>query len=160
MKQIVKKILVAVSGSDSSINASKYAILFSKSLGVELDDVYVVDTQSLRDLIATKIFIEEESNEYEKNMVANGNRYLSYVEDLAKSKSLSVKKILKKGNIASMILETSIEEKVDLIILGGWEINRSKRDLISKSHMDIMMDSKVPVLIAKEEDIENMFKKF
>ncbi|HOV14460.1 MAG TPA: universal stress protein [Spirochaetota bacterium] len=158
MKQIVKKILVAVSGSDSSINASKYAILFSKSLGVELVAVYVVDTQSLRDLIATKIFIEEESNEYEKNMVANGNRYLSYVEDLAKSKSLSVKKILKKGNI--MILETSIEEKVDLIILGGWEINRSKRDLISKSHMDIMMDSKVPVLIAKEEDIENMFKKF
>lgn len=159
MKQIIKKILVAVSGSDSSINASKYAIILSKTFGFELVAVYVVDTQTLKDLISTKIFIQDESSEYEKGLVSNGNRYLAYIEELAKSKGVKVKKILKNGNIASSILEASIEEDVDLIVLGGWEVNRSKRDLISRAHMEIMMDSKIPVLVSKEEDIENLFRK-
>ena len=71
-----------------------------------------------------------------------------------------IEKILKRGHISTKILETAEEQDIDLIILGGWDINRSKRDLISRSHMDMIMDAKKPVLIVKEEDIENMFKRF
>lgn len=160
MKPIVKKILVAISGSNSSINAAKYAIMLAKTFKWELSVVYVIDTTTLKELLLSKIFIEEESNEYEKNLEANGVRYLSYVEELAKKKSIKINKILKRGSIASMIMEASEDEDADLIILGGWEVDRSKRDLISKAHMDLLMDSKKSVLIMKEEEIENMFKKF
>lgn len=160
MKPIVKKIVVGISGSDSSINAAKYAIMLAKSFKFELNVVYIIDTSTIKELLLSRIFIEEESEEYEKSLEANGQRYLDYVEELAKEKSLKIKKILKSGGIADKLLETADEEKADLIILGGWEINRSKRDLISRSHMNILLDSKKPIIIVKEEDIENMFKKF
>jgi nucleotide-binding universal stress UspA family protein len=159
MKQIVKKILVAISGSDSSINAAKYAILLAKTFKFDLSVVYVVDTHTLKELLMSKIFIEEESKEFENNLIANGNRYLAYVEELAKEKGVKVEKILKMGNIAAMILEASDKSDVDMIVLGGWEVNRSKRDLVSKSHMEVLMDSKCPVLIVKEEEIESIFRK-
>ncbi|MCG8571851.1 MAG: universal stress protein [Spirochaetes bacterium] len=160
MKPIVKKILVAISGSNSSINASKYAIMLAKTFKWELVALYVIDTSTIKELLLSKIFIEEESDDFEKNLEANGKRYLDYVEELAKNKSVKVKKVLKRGGIASMIMETSTDEDCDLIIMGGWEVNRSKRDLISKAHMDLLMDSKKSVLIVKEEEVENLYKKF
>lgn len=160
MKPLIKKILVAISGSDSSINAAKYSIMLAKTFKFELNILYVVDTSTLNELLLSKIFIQEESSEYEKNLQSNGERYLNYVEELAKSKGVKIKRILKSGAISTKILEASEEEDVELIIMGGWEVNRSKRDLITRAHMEVMMDSKRPVLIVKEEDIETMFKRF
>jgi len=159
MKPTIKKILTAISGSESSINAAKYAILLAKQLNFELFILYVVDTSTLNDLLTSKIFIQEESSGFEFHLRANGNRYLSYVETLAQEKKVKINKILKQGNIATTILETAEEEGCDLIILGGWEMNRSKRDLISRSHMEVLMDSKKTVMIVKESDIDNLFKK-
>ncbi len=157
---MIKKILVAVSGSDSSINASKYAIMFAKTVKAELYALYVIDTSTLNDLLMSKLFIEEESKEYEKNLEANGNRFLAYVSELAKSKALKINKVLKRGNISTQILETAEEEKIDVIILGGWDINKSKRDLISKAHLDVLMDANKPVLIIKDPEVEDAFKRF
>lgn len=160
MKPIVNNIIVAISGSNSSINAAKYAIMLAKTFKWKLSVIYVIDTSTLKELLLSKIFIEEESDEFEKSLETNGKRYLDYVEELAKSKSVKVNKILKSGGIASAILEACDETSSDLIVLGGWEVDRAKRDLISKSHMDLLADSKKSVLIVKEENVETMFKKF
>lgn len=160
MKAIINKILVAVSGSESSVNAAKYAIMLAKTYKLELSVLYVVDTSTIKNLLLSKIFIEEESQDFEKSLETNGNRYLDYIEDLAKDKKIKINRILKRGSISSTILETSDEIGAEMIVLGGWEVNRSRRDLISKAHMDIIMDSKKTVLIVKEENIEDMFKKF
>jgi len=159
MKPIIKKMLTAISGSESSINAAKYAILLAKQLNFELFILYVVDTSTLNDLLTSRIFIQEESTDFEFHLRANGNRYLSYVETLAQEKKVKINKILKQGNVATAILETAEEEGCDLIVLGGWELNRSKRDLLSRSHMEVLMDSKKTVMIVKESDIDNLFKK-
>jgi len=159
MKPIIKKMLTAISGSESSINAAKYAILLAKQLNLELFILYVVDTSTLNDLLTSRIFIQEESTDFEIHLRANGNRYLSYVETLAQEKKVKINTILKQGNVATTILETAEEEGCDLIVLGGWELNRSKRDLLSRSHMEVLMDSKKTVMIVKESDIDNLFKK-
>lgn len=156
----IKKILVAISGSESSVNGAKYAIMFAKTYKAELNIVYVIDTSTIKDLLISKIFIEEESMEFEQNLEANGKRYLDYIEELAKSKDVKVNKILKRGSIVSMIMETADEINSELIIVGGWQQNKSRRDLITKAQLDLLMDSKRSILIVKDENIEANFKRF
>jgi nucleotide-binding universal stress UspA family protein len=160
MASVIKKMLVAISGSESSINGAKYAIMLAKNYKWELSVLYVIDTSTLKELLLSKIFVEEESKDLEMNLEANGNRYLDYVEELARSKGVKIKKILKRGAVSTMILETAAQEEVNLILLGAWEVNRQKRDLISRQHIDILMDSKIPILVVKEQDIEMMFRRF
>jgi len=160
MKPFIKKMLVAISGSESSINGAKYAIMLAKMYKWDLSVVYVVDTSTLKELLISKIFIEEESTSFEQNLEANGHRYLDYIEELAKEKGIKVNKVLKRGGVITQILETAEEENADMILLGAWQKNRSKRDLITRFHMELLMDSKKPVFIIKEEDIEAMFKRF
>jgi len=160
MKNIVENVLVAISGSESSINGAKYAIMYCKAFNHDLSVVYVIDTSTLKELLISKIFIEEESSQFENNLEANGKRYLDYVEELAKSKGVKINKILKRGGVVNMILEAADETESDLIILGGWQPNRATKDLISRAHLDLLMDSNRSILVVKDRDIENIFKRF
>lgn len=159
MKNLLSNIVVAVSGSDASINAAKYGILLSKYYNCSLTAVYVVDTATLKQLLLTRIFIEEESNEYEESLETNGRRYLNYVEELGRKKGIPVETVIRKGAIFSEVLKLADERNVDLILLGGWERDRSYRDVISTAHREIIYQAKCSVLVVKEQDIEHLFNK-
>ena len=90
MKELLRTIVVAVSGSEASIGAAKYAIAMARSYRLRVLAVYVVDTATLRELLLSRIFIEEESADYEKSLEQNGHRYLNYVEELAAKKGVEV----------------------------------------------------------------------
>jgi nucleotide-binding universal stress UspA family protein len=158
VKPIIQNILVAISGSDASINAAKYALVLAKQFKCGLTAVYVVDTATLRQLVITNIFLEDESEDYEKSLMENGERYLNYVQELAAQKSVKVETVLRKGAVFTEILREAEQKSCDLIILGGWEKNRSEREIISESHKEILLNSKCSVLVAKERDIERIFK--
>ncbi|MDR2589350.1 MAG: universal stress protein [Spirochaetales bacterium] len=159
MKPLISNIVVAISGSDASINAAKYAITLARQYGCSLTAVYVVDTATLRRLVITNIFIEDESADYEKSLEENGERYLKYVRDLASQKSLKIETLLRKGAIYTEILRLADEKSADLIILGGWERQRQGRDIISEAHKEILVNAKCSVLVAKEEGIEKIFSR-
>ncbi|MCA1949649.1 universal stress protein [Gracilinema caldarium] len=155
---LFSNILVAVSGSDASIHAAKYAIIMSKLYRCRLSAVYVVDTATIRQLTLSKIFIQEESQEYEQSLQANGERYLSFISELAKTKGIKVETELRRGAVYTEILAAADERKVDLIVLGGWEKDRSARDIISHSHREIMVNAKCSVFVVKEPNIDQLFK--
>ncbi|MDR1315347.1 MAG: universal stress protein [Spirochaetales bacterium] len=158
MKPLIQNILVAISGSDASINAAKYALVLAKQFKCGLSAVYVVDTATLRQLVITNIFLEDESEDYEKSLMENGERYLNYIRELAAQKSVKVETVLRKGAVFTEILREAEQKSCDLIILGGWEKNRSEREIISESHKEILLNAKCSVLVAKERDIERIFK--
>jgi len=157
MKTLFNNVLVAISGSDASINASKYAIMVSKIYKCKLTAIYVVDTATLKELLISKIFVEDESVEYEQSLVDNGHRYLNYIEELALKKGVNIDKLLRNGSIYAEILKASEEVKADLIILGGWEQNRNMRDLISHSHKEVLMNAKASVLVVKEQHVDKLY---
>lgn len=158
IKPLISNMLVAVSGSDASILASKYAIVLAKLYRCRLSAVYVVDTATIRQLTLSKIFIQEESQEYEKGLEANGERYLSFVEDLARAKGVKIEREMRKGAVYTEILGAAGERKADLILLGGWEKDRSARDIISHAHREIMVNAKCSVLLVKEPSIDLLYK--
>jgi nucleotide-binding universal stress UspA family protein len=158
MKALINNVLVAVSGSDASINAAKYGVILARQYKCNLHGVYVIDTATLRQLVFSRIFIEDESLEYERSLETNGERYLNYVKELSAQKGVKMTTALRRGSIYSEILKESEERASDLIILGGWERDRQERDIISQSHRDILLHARCSVLVAKEQDIDRLYK--
>jgi len=151
-------IVVAVNGSDASILAAKYAIVLTKACNCRLSAVYVVDTATIKQLTLSKILIKEESLEYESSLEANGARYLSFVEELARAKGVKIERELRHGAVYTEIISVAGEKNADLIVLGGWEKDRNPRDIISHSYREVMVNAKCSVLLAKEQDIDKIYK--
>lgn len=158
IKPLFSNIVVAITGSDASILAAKYAIVMAKLYRCRISAVYVVDTATIRQLTLSKIFIQEESQEYEKSLEANGERYLSFVEELARAKGVKVDRIIRRGAVYTEILAVADEKRADVIVLGGWEKDRSARDIISHAHREIMVNAKCSVLLVKEPTIDQIYK--
>jgi nucleotide-binding universal stress UspA family protein len=158
IKPLFTNIVVAVSGSDASILAAKYAIIMAKQYRCRLYAVYVVDIATIRQLTLSKIFIQEESLEYEKSLETNGERYLSFVDELARDKGIKIEREIRRGAVYTEILSVADEKKADLIILGGWEKERSARDIISHAHREIMVNAKCSVLLVKEPLVDQLYK--
>jgi len=158
VKPLISNIVTAVTGTDASILAAKYAIVLSKQYQCKLTAVYVIDTATIRQLTLSKIFIQEEAAEYEKNLENNGNRYLSFVEELAHAKGVKIDKIMRRGAIFTEILHAAEDKKADLILLGGWEKDTKTRDIIGHSHREIMANSKCTVMLVKEPNIDQIYK--
>ena len=158
MKPLISNIVTGVTGSDASIMAAKYAIVMSKIYRCRLNAVYVVDTATIKQLTLSKIFIQEESIEYEQSLEANGARYLSFVEELAHAKGVKVEKQIRKGAVYTEILTAAEQCKADLIVMGGWEKVRSSRDIISHAHREIMYNSKCSVLFVKDPGIDQLYR--
>jgi nucleotide-binding universal stress UspA family protein len=158
MKPLISNIVTVITGSDASILAAKYAIIMSKIYRCRLTALYVVDTATIRQLTLSKIFIQEESQEYERSLEANGERYLSFVEELARAKGVKIERDIRKGAVYTEVLAAADEKKADLIVLGGWEKDRSARDIISHAHREIMVNAKCSVFIVKEPAIDQIYK--
>jgi len=158
MKPLISNIVTAVTGTDASILAAKYAIVMAKTYNCKLSAVYVVDTATIKQLTLSKIFLQEEGAEYEKSLEANGGRYLTFVEELASAKGVKIEKIMRKGAIYTEILAAADEKKADLILLGGWEKDTKTKDIIGHSHREIMANAKCSVLLVKEPEIDQIYK--
>jgi len=158
MKPLFTNIITAITGSDASILAAKYAIVMAKAYHCRLWAVYVVDTATIKQLQLSKIFIQEESQEYERSLQANGERYLSYVEEMAHAKGVKAEKVIRRGTVYTEILSVADEKKADLIVLGGWEKDRNPRDILSHSCREIMVNAKCSVIYVKEPNIDQIYK--
>jgi nucleotide-binding universal stress UspA family protein len=158
MKPFISNIITGITGSDASISAAKYAIVMAKNYHCRLSMVYVVDTATIKQLMLSKIFVPEESAEYERSLEANGERYLSFMEELANAKGVKIEKEIRKGAVYTEILTAAEEHNADLIVMGGWEKDRSARDIIGHAHHEIMINAKCSVMVVKESNIDQIFK--
>jgi len=64
---IFRNILVVVDGSEASFRAAEYAVQLAKQLGCNATALAVVDTELLNRLLQSRIFVEEERAEYERD---------------------------------------------------------------------------------------------
>ncbi len=159
MKSLIQTVVVAVSGSEASLNAAKYGILMARLYRLRLIGVYVVDTATLRELLLSRIFVEDESAEYEKSLEENGRRYLNYVESLAAGKGVDMEKVLRRGAISTEVVRAAEEADADLILLGGFEETKGFRDALSRQRREVVRNAKCSVLIVKEPGIDLIFNR-
>ncbi len=159
IKQLFENVLIVINGSDASIHAAQYGILMAKLYRCNLKAVYVVDTATLKQLTLQKIFVTEESSEYEASLESDGMRYLQYVEELGKAKGVPIQIELRKGAIWSEVITTANEMKSNVILLGGSENNDPyQKDVIATSYGEIILHANCSVLLVREKLIEQLYK--
>lgn len=147
-----KKLLVYVDGTEESVTAAQYAICLASFFKAELTALYVVNTRAVEDLLKARIFLKDEQIEYERDMEADAERYLNYINELALKKGVSVIKSSRQGSVHKEIIAVIKEDEIDLLVIGELARIRSRRDEFFDETERAMRSAPCPVLIVKDED--------
>jgi nucleotide-binding universal stress UspA family protein len=161
LQEFFKKILIVVDGSAASIRAAKFAIILSKYTEAQLYALAVIDTATIRELELSRIFIEEEGKEYERELEADAQKHLQNIVSLGESKKRPIEAVLEHGSVYAKIVGFAMDKNVDHILIG--ESSRSKRhderDRMFLEYTRVLRDAKCSVLFVKNEDIDLEYKK-
>jgi nucleotide-binding universal stress UspA family protein len=129
---IISKILVAVDGSNASMNATDHATSISKGSNAELYALHVihdVETSELRN---------------------EGEEYLNNVKAKANEKNIQVKtEIISSKDISGCILDFAKENNIDLIVIGTRGRSGFKRLLLGSVASHVTTYAHCPVLVVK-----------
>lgn len=152
MKKTVERILVYIDGTEEAITAAQYAVCLARENGAALAAVYIVNTRALDDLVRTRIFLQEEQEEYQRDLEADSERYLNHVSKLGSDKGVHVETKKLSGNVHTEIKKLIKEEKYDLLVLGEISHVRSRRDEFYNEAERAMRSVPCSVLIVKDPD--------
>jgi len=144
--------MVHIDGTEQSITAAQYAICLASFSGAELIAHYVINVRAVEDLLKARIFLKDEQVEYERDMEADAERYLNYVNELAVKKGVSITKKSSRGSVHQEIVNAVNESKVDLLVIGELSRIRSRRDEFYDESERTMRSVPCSVLIVKDED--------
>ena len=166
-KEFLKKALVAINGSESSIRAAMYGIMMARTYKLELKFLYVIDSATITYLGMNQMLAKDEQIDYKVDLAYEGQNHLEYVASLAASKGVTAQTELKDGSVVTEILKSAKDFEADLILIGSTSKKKGasliKRNVHSTHQNDIIENSKIPVLVVQSQDkdsIETKFKLF
>jgi nucleotide-binding universal stress UspA family protein len=157
----IKKILVAVDGSKSSLNAGNQAIKLAEIHQAELTALYVISsdirygqledtvTPSLEDPVAPSL--PGPPKEIVVMAMETGQKYVSEVKQKASESKISVRTdvVIGTNSVVKAIVEYAEEKKMDLIVIGSRGMSRLKRMLLGSIASGVVKYAHCPVLVVK-----------
>jgi nucleotide-binding universal stress UspA family protein len=144
--------MVYIDGTEESVTAAMYAICLASFVNADLVVHYVINTRAMEDLLRASIFLKDEQVEYGHDMVADAEKYLNYVKELAVKKGVSVILQQSKGSVHMELVNAVKENDVDLLVIGELSRIRSRRDEFYDETERAMCTVGCSVLIVKDED--------
>jgi nucleotide-binding universal stress UspA family protein len=142
-KIIISKLLVAIDGSDPSMDAADYAISISKQYNAELYALYVIRAD-------VDLFGPHETSEYMTRMRNEGEKYLDRVRFKANENNIKIKtEIISFTNIAGAIVDYAEENNIELIVIGTRGLSGFKKLLVGSVATNVVTYAHCPVLVVK-----------
>jgi len=144
----IRRILVAVDGSDASIDASNYAIDMAKRLEANLTVLFIVSPARYIDFgYATAGTM----NEIESTKKKLAQKEVDKVNKKAMEKGVSVKTdvLINYFSVVKEIVEYAEKHKMDLIITGSRGMTGFKKMLLGSVANGVVTYSHCPVLVVK-----------
>ncbi|MGB8132951.1 MAG: universal stress protein [Nitrososphaeraceae archaeon] len=143
------KILVAIDGSQSSMDAAEYAIEMVRKDGAQL----IALTVNRLPLSSYGISTPQDEVEYskEKEDMNESGQYLDNISQMAKQKSVEIKtKILStQMSIEGAIVEYAESQGVDLIVIGTRGRSGLKKMLLGSVASGVATYATCPVMVVK-----------
>ena len=146
----LRRILVAVDGSDVSFNASNYAMDLAKTNGAELIALHVIyPTYSQYEAVLSPR--PERLQEVTRKEMEERQQYVDKVKQQATEKKVIVKTDIIVGitSVVKEIVEYAENNNVDIIVVGSRGMTGFKRMLLGSVASDIVTYSHCPVLVVK-----------
>ena len=144
----IRKILVALDGSNPSFNASTYAIDFAKRYDAELIVLSIVSPIPYSQFEYANIgrMKEIETIEREKS-----EQYIDKVKQKAIENKVTVKTevLIKYTSVVKEIVEYAENNKVDMIVIGSRGMAGFKKLLLGSVANGVVTYSHCPVLVVK-----------
>lgn len=148
-KQAYGTILLLVETTDEGVTAARDAVALAADEAAVLVAASVVDTALLRRLLTYRIFVQEEMEEYERDLKENARRQLDYVCSLAEQKGVEYRRILLTGATHSAVLEEQRKAGADLLVMGAFSASTATRDVIAREKQLILDEVPCPVLLVR-----------
>jgi nucleotide-binding universal stress UspA family protein len=149
-KTIFSKILVAIDGSDASMDAADYAIFISKQHNAELLYALHVIHPADVDLFGSTGETSAGAAYYTIDMNKEAQEYLDKVKDKASEKNIQVKtEIIASTNIAGGIVDYAEDKDVDLIVIGTRGKSGFKKILLGSVASKVVTYAHCPVMVVK-----------
>jgi nucleotide-binding universal stress UspA family protein len=142
--QTIKKILVPADGSDYSIHAAEYGISIAKTHEAQITVVYVLD-----EVVIDQFSKMAEREVIERELKADGQRYINYILDLANKEGVKATSLIVKGRPFEQIVHLSNGLEMDLIVMGTYGRRGAERILIGSVAERVIEYSRCPVLVVK-----------
>ena len=138
---IFSKILIAIDGSDASMDAADYAI--SKQHNAELYALHVIRAD-------VDLFGPHETSEFMTEMRNEGKKYMDKVRLKANEKNIQIKtEFISSTNIAGGIVDYAEENNIDLIVIGTRGLSGFKKLLLGSVATNVVTYAHCPVMVVK-----------
>ena len=149
----IKKILVAVDGSKTSLDAAEHAICHAEKHDSELTALYVVSSDVrygyLEDVITPGL--PASLKEVVVLAMEKGQKYLDNVMQNASENKVEVRTevLIGASSVVKEIVEYAEEHTIDLIVIGTRGISGIKKMLLGSTASGVLSYAHCPVLIVK-----------
>jgi nucleotide-binding universal stress UspA family protein len=143
----MKRILVAIDGSDGAGRAVDYAAHLAKDNGAELSIVHVISDYGLPDDLFRRL-IDLRQAWLKEQLESASAEILNTARNRARAIGVSVIRLdSRAGDVAETILEVAQEQDVDIIVIGKRGLGRVARLLLGSISQKIASLALRPVII-------------
>jgi len=143
---MLKKILIASDGSETSKNAAMKGIELAKRAGAEVLAVYVADVVLLNQ-IGDLIIFPGAKGKIKEKMLEQGLKVAGTIEEIAKESGVACEVIVAEGDPGSELLRISQEQGADMIVMGSIGKTGLHKFMLGSVAEKVVRNSKVPVLM-------------
>lgn len=149
----ITKILVAIDGSNISLNAATAAIQITEKYSAELVILYVIDSSIRYESIGDVAFPRFLGSLKQVVDIAmeKGQNLVDEVKQKANGKSINIKTevVLGVGSVVKEIVEYAEKHKIDLIVVGTRGMSGIKKVLLGSTASGVVTYSHCPVMVIK-----------
>lgn len=143
----ISKILVAIDGSENSMDAADYGISLAKKDNAELVVINVIHTPAS----ALTFYGESSFIEFIKKSKSDAEEWFSKIRKKASEHGVQVKTEVIEDiqSIPAAIINYSQDKKIDLIVVGTRGRTGFKRLLLGSVARDVVTYATTPVMVVK-----------
>ncbi|MDD4162504.1 MAG: universal stress protein [Methanothrix sp.] len=149
---MIKKIMIATDGSDTSKKAAIIGIDIAHRAKGSVTAVYVMEILRLAHMpgYATMPGLKEKILEL---MQEEGRQATQFVEDHAQMIGVPCDKIVAQGSPSEELLKISLKQEMDLLVMGSLGRTGIEKFLLGSVAEKVVLQSTIPVLLIKGEEI-------